>query len=532
MSELALSQWEDRVYCAFRALQRGIMIESLEEDRVIDSLVKIMCGFATEKKMLVWSAVSTRKTVIKQTSEGVTYRLETLPHTPLDVLLKETLDSSESGFMVFCDPSFLGDAADVRLFREALERIRTEGKPQSIVLIGREIKLPAELAQDFWCTEYQLPTRGDFLRVFNAIAARYKDSSEHTTVKFNTKALSGMAEACAGLTERQARQLLSNAVVLYGGIDERAIQLAHAEKAQAVKRSGIMEIQTPKGGLEIVGGLTKLKKYISEIDQLISDREAAKQFGCRLPSGILFMGLSGCGKSLVAEALAGHWKLPLLRLEMGRIFGSLIGQSEAQLREVFKLAQAVAPCLVFIDEFEKGIGGGGELDGNTTGRIKQSLLSWLQEKPEEIIVVATVNSIAPFEKNPEMLRAGRFDEIFFVDLPDQASRVEILKIHLEKANKQVMLPHLAQVASKAAGYSGAELAQVVEITLRRAFQGKTKINVESLLQALKEKIPLSVTMKEQLDALRGYCKTGRARPAGELLEDDLLTPKNTLGLVK
>jgi ATP-dependent 26S proteasome regulatory subunit len=449
------------------------------------------------------------------------------PQEWAEALLKFAQPEDETNhtpaFLVLADPApFLENPGNIRALRESLWRIREAGALKTIILVGGHVPLPEEVAADFWITTYALPTVGELHDIFSTTVKEYKQSEELSGVVFDDPAILAFTRGCAGLPENAARSLFAKAVARFEALDNRAVKLAHDEKEQIVKRSGVAEIQRPRGGLEMVGGLEIFKEYVSEIDDQIGRQEEARKYGCRLPSGILLMGTSGTGKSLVAEALGGHWQLPVLRLDMGSLFGSLVGESEARFRQFKTLANAIRPCVVFCDEFEKGIGGGGgERDGGTSERVKQGLLSWLQEKPDDVIFVATVNSIRPFESNPEILRSGRFDSLWFVDLPDAKSRLEILGIHLKKSGHPITGQDLASVVKITVGFSGAELENIVQTALRRSFREKRNHPaVADLLGAVKTVVPLSVTMGPQLDALRNYVKSGKARPAGALIEDD------------
>jgi ATP-dependent 26S proteasome regulatory subunit len=389
---------------------------------------------------------------------------------------------------------------------------------KTIILLGEGIALGEDVAADVWTTRFELPTAADLESVLAPIITDYKVTLAGK-VKFDDAALGHFTRACAGLPEDTARSLLSRSITRFLAVDNRAVTLAHEEKRAIVKRSGVATLKEPRGGMELVGGLAEFKNYIGEIDPLFQALEGARKFGCRFPAGVLMMGVPGTGKSLMAEALAGHWKLPMLTMEMGAMFGGLVGESEGKLRKFQALAKAIKPCLVFADEIEKGIGGGGgENDGGTTERVKQSLLTWLQEKDDEIIVVATANRIEAFNSNPEFLR--RFDTIWFVDLPDHATRMEIAAIHLKRAGHEVPAHELQAVATASKSHSGAEIEKAVQITLRRAFAQGGKVTGAALLEAVKEIVPLSVTMAERIDELRAYCKSGRARSAGPSMDAD------------
>ena len=264
-----------------------------------------------------------------------------------------------------------------------------------------------------------------------------------------------------------------------------------------------------------MGGLENLKAWLTAREDAFG--EPARRFGLPAPKGLLLLGVQGCGKSLTAKAIAASWRLPLLRLDMGRIFSGLVGSSEENVRKAIKVAESVAPAVLWVDEIEKGLsgaGGSGNLDSGVTQRVFGALLTWLQEKTSPVFVVATANRIDALP--PELLRKGRFDEIFFIDLPAAPEREEIFRIHLQRRGRDPAGGFdLKQLGSLTDGYSGAEIEQAVVAGLFFAFHGKTQLTQAHLTQAIAETLPLSTTMSEEIDRLRVWAKT-RTRPANAL----------------
>jgi SpoVK/Ycf46/Vps4 family AAA+-type ATPase len=260
-----------------------------------------------------------------------------------------------------------------------------------------------------------------------------------------------------------------------------------------------------------VGGLDALKGWLGRRGAAFS--EAARRFGLPEPKGLLLLGVQGCGKSLTAKAIAAQWRLPLLRLDMGRIFSGLIGSSEENLRRAIRVAESVAPVVLWVDEIEKGLSGtrsSGSSDGGVTARVFGALLTWLQEKTAPVFVVATANQI--HDLPPELLRKGRFDETFFIDLPGAEERREILAIHVARRGRDPARFDLDRLAARADGFSGAELEQAVLSGLYEAFAEGVDLSHAHLERAVAETLPLSTTMREEIDALRSWART-RTRPA-------------------
>jgi SpoVK/Ycf46/Vps4 family AAA+-type ATPase len=287
----------------------------------------------------------------------------------------------------------------------------------------------------------------------------------------------------------------------------------------------LLEYYEPDSAMKDVGGLELLKEWLEQRTKSFSDR--AKEFGIPAPKGVLLLGVQGCGKSLVAKAIAATWNLPLLKLDVGRIFGSLVGQSEENIRKAIKVSESVAPCILWADELEKGfagVSGGGVSDSGTTARVFSTFLTWMQEKTAPVFLIATANDVTSLP--PEMLRKGRFDEIFFVDLPDRRERQQIFKIHLEKKKRDPKNYDLKELATAAEGFSGAEIEQVIFGALYMAFDEDRELEQKDLLQETKNVVPLSVMMREEIDELRTWAEM-RTRAASKNTDDEPDEPEPT-----
>jgi SpoVK/Ycf46/Vps4 family AAA+-type ATPase len=275
----------------------------------------------------------------------------------------------------------------------------------------------------------------------------------------------------------------------------------------------LLEYYAPDSILKDVGGLELLKAWLARREKSFTDD--ARKFGIPAPKGILLLGVQGCGKSLTAKAVGAQWNLPLLKLDVGRIFGSLVGQSEENIRKAIKVAESVAPCILWADELEKGfagMSGSGVSDSGTTARVFSTFLTWMQEKTAPVFLIATANDVTALP--PEMLRKGRFDEIFFVDLPDGAEREEIFRIHLAKRHRDVSKFKLKALADATDGFSGAEIEQVVVGALYIAYDAGRELAQKDILSEAKSVVPLSVMMHEDIEELRTWAEM-RTRPASE-----------------
>jgi SpoVK/Ycf46/Vps4 family AAA+-type ATPase len=289
-----------------------------------------------------------------------------------------------------------------------------------------------------------------------------------------------------------------------------------------VRKSGLLEYFAADEKLANVGGMECLKQWLSRRGSAFG--EAARKFGLPEPKGLLLLGVQGCGKSLTAKAIASAWRLPLLRLDMGRIFSGLVGSSEENLRRAIRVAEGVAPAVLWVDEIEKGMSGvasSGRTDGGVSARVFGALLTWLQEKTAPVFVVATANQIEALP--PELLRKGRFDEIFFIDLPAAPEREEILRIHLARRGRKPEGFPLDALAAAAEGFSGAELEQAVISALYDAFAEAKELAPAHVERALRETVPLAVTMREEIERLREWAKH-RTRPASSARAEPVPRP--------
>lgn len=539
--EIPLTAWEKTLSEHIRSLQPGFFIQTVEEVRAIYSITKTIQhlarhGYTKKHELRVWSRTHVDKLPIysgekeeviqnvplfnvlsefcsrfsEQTVEGETRRVG----TPETLVLTDIVDVLQS------------DAAVRRKLKETFQTIRRWGWPKSIVLLNKPERLPRELEPHVAVMDFDLPTQDELKEVFDLIIGQYQQLPEDKRVTASSpEILSDVARACTGITEDEARQLMCLNVVRHKRVDERTVTLALKEKAKIVKRDNVLEIIEPKVKFAEVGGLENFKNWVEEVTPDWIDPKDTKSYGMKTPSGILLAGVPGCGKSYSVEALANKWDVLLLNFDVGSAFGKHVGESEGNIRRLIQTAKACAPCIVFIDEIEKALGGD-SMDGGTTSRVKQTLLTWMQNKPENVFLAATANDLGKLEKIPELVRPGRIDATFFVDLPDMRSRLEILGIHLKRAGHtpgEKMMEQMVPVGAATQGYSGAELERVVQTALRIAYRKSPRPEhpgIEELMAATQRQKPLSVTMKESIDHLRTWCQQGRAEPAGKTLESE------------
>jgi AAA+ superfamily predicted ATPase len=421
---------------------------------------------------------------------------------PMEVL-RQLHGSDEAGVWLMEDfQPFLREEHHP-LLRWLREIARLPASPRKLVVLSTPLPgLPMDLRKEIPTIELELPGVDD-LRVVLQDAA--------TALSVRASDDEALLDAARGLTVMEARLAFGKAAAELGRLDHGAVPLVAREKERIIKQSEVLEYYPTDARMTDVGGLDQLKEWLDRRGRAFG--AGARDFGLDSPKGVLLLGVQGCGKSLLAKAVAATWQFPLLRFDMGKVFGGIIGQSEGNIRTALQVAQALAPCVLWIDEIEKGLAGMGssdQTDGGTTARVVGTLLTWMQEKRDPVFVVATANRIDMLP--PELLRKGRFDEIFFVDLPTRAVREEILSIHLQKKRRDPRDFDLADLAARSSGFSGAELEEAVREGLYDAFAESRELHTEHIARALDKTFPLSRTMREQIENLRQWAKV-RARLA-------------------
>ena len=400
---------------------------------------------------------------------------------------------------------YLKDSRVIRLLRDL--SVRAREKAQTIILVSPTLVLPSDLEKEVTVVEFPLPTPEEIDQALTlAITAAQENPKIDTTLTPAER--ERLIKSAQGLTKDEIESVLERSLVENKRFDVNAIL---EEKKQIIRKSGLLEYYAPDQQIKDVGGLELLKEWLDKRTETFTDR--AREFGIPAPKGILLLGVQGCGKSLTAKAVAAQWNLPLLKLDVGRIFGSLVGQSEENIRKAIRTAESVAPCVLWADELEKGfagVSGSGGGDSGTTARVFATFLTWMSEKTAPVFLIATANDVSALP--PEMLRKGRFDEIFFVDLPDAPEREQIFGIHLAKRKRDVKKFNLKTLAKATAGFSGAEIEQVVVGALYLAFDAGRELTMKDLQAEAKAVVPLSVMMSEEIDELRTWAQM-RTRPA-------------------
>jgi SpoVK/Ycf46/Vps4 family AAA+-type ATPase len=404
----------------------------------------------------------------------------------------------------------MGNAVVIRWLRDAIASFKDNQK--TIVLMSPVQQIPIELEKEVVVLDFPMPNMGELDRVLS----RQLESNRQR--KISTQTREKLLKAALGLTKDEAQKVYRKAQVTAGRLTEAEVEIVLSEKKQLIRRNGILEYIEDDETIDSVGGLEELKRWLKQRSNAFSER--AREYGLPQPKGMLILGVPGCGKSMIAKTTSRLWGLPLLRLDIGRVYdGSMVGRSEANLRSALKTAESISPVILFIDELDKafaGSAGSADSDGGTSSRIFGSFLTWMQEKKSPVFVMATANRV---ERLPgEFLRKGRFDEIFFVDLPNHEERQDIFKIHLSKRRKDILRFDLDQLAKVSEGFSGAEIEQAVIAAMYEAFAQDREFTQLDIIAAIKSTLPLSKTMTEQVTALRDWARQ-RARPAASSLAE-------------
>tara|TARA_Y100000114_G_scaffold157313_1_gene189594 strand:+ start:12609 stop:14195 length:1587 start_codon:yes stop_codon:yes gene_type:complete len=490
-----------------------LYVVSHEEDRVAQALNRIVTrknkvsGFASS--FWTWSITdgSTHYKNGKQTERFDSH------DSPLEVLDYIESYKKTGVFMLKDFGHFLTEGPAYLVQRKLKDLTTTMAGGTTIVIVDSELHIPPRLEKIISVIDFDLPdrkaieTRTSGLLETCEGTANLSDADKDALLKLGSN-------AALGMTLAEAENIFAKSLAMHGTLDVKTIM---SEKKNIIRKSGVLEYYEVSNDMKSVGGLVNLKGWLDQRGRAFSDE--AKAFGLPNPKGVLIIGIPGTGKSLVSKTIGYEWDMPLLKLDVGALFGSLVGQSEANVRKAIQTAEALAPCVLWIDELEKGFGnvsGGG--DSGTTARVFGSFLSWMQDKTAPVFVVATANDVSALP--PEMLRKGRFDELFFVDLPSKADREEIFNIHLSRFNKPILSEMDAdgdnmQILATTEGFSGAEIEQIVVDGMFAAFaEGRDHVMIEDFEKAVENTVPLSMTMEDRIEKLRKWAN-GRATKAND-----------------
>jgi len=527
-----LEKFKKNLEHIIRASFACIWVRTQEEDRALKIIYSVLKKLEGNNALLyTWDCQGE----IKQFSDEESTAPQTKTKVEDAALVFPTFAAGsfkEKAALAVMDYNFYIDNPPViRSMKNSLSLLKRDGK--IIIFIGPRLPLPEEVEKDVSLINFPLPGREDLKVYLDFVVNTARKELGIKSVKEDDDKLEStkekLVDAALGLTSQEAEDAFSLATIKNIKLNGDSIQTVLDQKVQILKKEGVLEYIKPEENMDSIGGLQNLKDWLVQRKKSFS--KEARAFGLPNPKGILLVGISGCGKSLTAKAAAANWEIGIYRLDVGKIFTKMMGESESNARKVIEVAEVVAPCILWIDEIEKGMAGvksSGELDSGVTARVTGTLLTWMQEKQSPVFVVATANDVSKLP--PELLRKGRFDEVFFVDLPNEQERYEIVKIQLAKAAgraeekyrelftlsdddvKKVVLASTKRIPDSDnpskyldVAYTGAEIEQAVIQASYCCFEeNKRKMTADDIINALKATIPLAETMKEDVLNLQAW----------------------------
>jgi AAA+ superfamily predicted ATPase len=470
-----------------------IVVVTPEEERALQ-VVKAVCERAT-RPCLTWDAADNFQALTTITTP--------LPSAKDALGALEKIDKSEDDalFVLKDFHEAWSNAQNKRKLRSVAQRLKFTKK--SILITSPTSKMPEELKDEAVIIEFPPPNTSELEAVLSRL-------TKAPGVKVNLTKLGRekLVQAALGLTAAQAQRVFAKAIVGDGVLDDRDIGMVTDEKKQIIRESKALEYYPVTKTPDDVGGLEVLKDWLRLRERAFT--QEARDYGLPAPKGIALIGIPGTGKSLTAKMIAGLWRLPLLRLDVGSLYGSLMGESEERARRALQLAETVSPSVLWIDEMEKALAHG-DLDSGTSTRVFGTILTWMQEKTAPTFVVATANNISTLP--PELLRKGRFDEIFFLDLPTVEERQAIFSVHLSRRNRFPRDFDIDRLARFSEGYVGAEIEQAIIDAMYVGFNSNREFTSDDIAAALKRQVPLAVSQRETIDYLRHWLSEGRAQSA-------------------
>ena len=415
----------------------------------------------------------------------------------------ERLNSETPAVFILKDYNrFIGDLAISRKLRNISRILKLQ--PKTILIIGSELNIPKELQDLITLVQFQLPLKEEITKELERLIKALK-------IQVEPEIFETLARSCQGLSLERIRRVLSKIIATYRTVDKNSISILLSEKKQIISQTEILEYWSINEDINNLGGLKNLKEWLNKRQTAFGLQ--AINYGLPTPRGLLLIGIQGTGKSLTAKAIASEWQLPLLKLDVGKLFGGLVGESESRLRQVITVTETISPCILWIDEIDKAFtNSDNKGDSGTSNRVLATFISWLSEKTKPVFVIATANNIEALPL--EILRKGRFDEVFFLDLPQQNEREEIFRIHLQQFRPSSWEEfNLIKLAEKTDAFSGAEIRQTIIEAMYQAFYEQREFNTDDISKAIEEIIPLANLENQQMMKLKKWASSGRIRLA-------------------
>lgn len=505
---MAYTKFEEKLANLINAGFPYIYIPSYEEERVMAAVNRVLSTqtlVRNPRKIYTWAQTSG---IMCQESNGPD-RSTQAPMAALEYISKH---ADPAVFVLKDMHVYFGpdrqtrpDYAVIRRLRDILPNLKMNRK--TVIFLAPRLVMPGDMEKDISVLDFGLPSAAEIDDMLTELTAGLNPESIRLSADERTQ----LVRAALGLTLQEAENAFCRAIVQTRGLDKSAISVIYEEKNQVVRKTGVLEFVKSDLRIDDIGGLENLKNWL--IRRNNTWQEKAKKYNLPAPKGVLITGVPGCGKSLTAKAMSTIWGLPLLKLDMGKIFGGIVGSSEENMRKAIATAEAVSPSILWVDEIEKGFAGTqSDGDSGTSARVFGTFLTWMQDKTAPVFVIATSNDISRLPA--ELLRKGRFDEIFFVDLPTTREREKIFQVHLKKRTANTEIAHnvsadgdvCTELAAASEGFSGAEIEQAVISALYDAFYADRGLSRTDLLRSIRDTVPLSVTQREQLTSLRAWAE--------------------------
>ena len=501
-----IHHWQEELETLIRARYPILYVITSEELRVENLVTEIAAK--RQKKVFEWTCssglVPAGSSIQSQRNRNASTKD---PAAALDLII----DQVEPAIFLFKDfHPFLtrSNVAIIRRLKDIALHLKNSFK--TIILVSPVLEIPPELEKEITVLNFPQPTKDDLAALLDKILEDVREF-KHVQIQLDEQSRERLLQAALGLTLAEAENVFAKIIVKYQRLGPEHVAEVFSEKQQIIRKSGLLEYYSSEEDFDRVGGLSVLKDWLNK--RAVAFTAEANAFGLPPPKGVLLLGVQGCGKSLCAKAVSRLWQLPLLRFDMGRMFGSLVGSSEENVRRAITVAESIAPVVLWVDEIDKAFAGSqssGMTDGGTTARVFGTFLTWLSEKTAPVFVIATANDVSQLP--PELLRKGRLDEIFYVDLPFPQERADIFQIHLAKRGRAPEAFDLAALAQASHEFSGAEIEAAVISALYDAFYARENLSSQHLLAALAQTVPLAKTMAEKITAQRDWAR-GRARNA-------------------
>jgi SpoVK/Ycf46/Vps4 family AAA+-type ATPase len=488
-------KFTDELTLLLKARYPIIYINTIEEDRV-EYIIRKYIKTSLNRSIYSWDFIDGYTN--NPNNEGFAKR------NPVQALeLVERLTAQTPALFLLKDFNrFLTDVSISRKLKNISRILKLQ--PKTIIIIGSEFNIPKELSDLITILQFQLPVESE-------INYELKRLIESLNIQIDQQILESLTRACQGLSLERIRRVLSRIIATYKTIDENSIKLLLNEKKQIISQTEILEYWSVDETISKIGGVDNLKNWLKK--RKTSFGIQASNYGLPTPRGLLLVGIQGTGKSLTAKAIANEWQLPLLKLDVGKLFGGIVGESESRLRQMIQVAETISPCILWIDEIDKAFSNNNNTgDSGTSNRVLATFISWLSEKTKPVFVVATANNVDLLPL--EIIRKGRFDEIFFLDLPEKQEREQIFKIHIQEFRPtRWELFDYSKLAQLSEAFSGAEIRQSIIEAMYHAFYEKREFTTEDICLSLTQLVPLSKLENNQTLKLKNWAVSGRIRLA-------------------